>query len=679
MGRLFPNLMLDEYQEKAFYNALKTKGFAILAGLSGTGKTRIFNELVDNFYKLPEIELNASLLASINKFKENYETKINSKSLTEDDWHYMKQTEYETLFDEDDNLIEVPVDSIAPSIIFDLLYVEKKGDNRLELKKFCRKFLDKTENGYIDFCEAREHFGISLDNKYKICYRSDIKGNSDEKKLEEINRQLYEIKILSELGYFLPIISEDSPFYAFSLGIRKIFAFIFNPYAWMYIFDDDEIDKLHDNLFGPKVILKKVEIPSLFFPIRPDFRDSKSLLGYYNPLDNSYYSTELLDFILEAQREYIKGSKKERQYARPYFVLFDEMNLARVEYYFADFLSALESRRIDEGYIKSNKDKLREMKEILGLENSKDNADNEDNALNGFYSAPIPLYSENNVIKEEENKIPHKLYIPPNLYFVGTVNIDETTHMFSPKVLDRVFTLEFDSDIKDYADYLLSNNQQEQVLLIVDDFTRCFNYAKIDIEHIKLFLETNITYGYNDELVKINDILKPYSLHFGNRVYNEIMMFVLNSLNGIYVGKCDQHKLANVSSNDLIEIDKLDIEKFSTHNEAFDLAVRMKILPKFHETKQALEVPIMRLIGEFCEVKDLKENKIEYVKDTKSLRLDNGDDELDITEMPVLETKSGVPKLMISGKEYSAKYPHTACKLFEMLYKLRTHGFASFL
>jgi len=273
---------------------------------------------------------------------------------------------------------------------------------------------------------------------------------------------------------------------------------------------------------------------------------------------------------------------------------------------------------------------------------------------------------------------------------VGTVNIDETTHMFSPKVLDRVFTLEFDSNIEGYKDYLLSYKQQEQILLIVNDFTKCFNYAKIDIEHIKLFLETNIAYNYNNELVKINNILKPYSLHFGNRVYNEIMMFVLNSLNGICVGKYDRHKPANVNGNNHNEvngnnhneIDKLDIEKFSLHDEAFDLAVRMKILPKFHGTKQALEVPIMRLIGEFCIVKDLKENKIEYVKDTKSLRLDNGGDELNITEMtemPVLEIKSGVPTLMLSGEEYRAKYPHTACKLFEMLYKLRTNGFASFL
>jgi len=335
----------------------------------------------------------------------------------------------------------------------------------------------------------------------------------------------------------------------------------------------------------------------------------------------------------------------------------------------------LESRKIDEEYIESNKDNLKEMKKILGL------SDREDDAIKGFYSAPILLYSENDVTSEKKSKIPQKLYIPPNLYFVGTVNIDETTHMFSPKVLDRVFTLEFDSNIGGYKDHLLSNKQQERTLLIVDDFTRGFNYAKIDLEYIKLFLE--IDSKYDGELIKINDILKPYSLHFGNRVYNEIMMFTSNAKYGIYVGK----KPAGAGNNDLIEIDWLGIEKFSTCEEAFDLAVRMKILPKFHGTKQALEVPIMKLIGEFCEVETAgrqqqqQQQKIVYSDEAKNLRLYNTNNDLDILEMPVLEVdkNSGVLKLKISGNEYTAKYPHTACKLFEMLYKLRTNGFASFL
>ena len=724
MGRLFPNLFLEEYQEKAFYNALKTKGFAILAGLSGTGKTRIFDELVDNFYQLelPKVRLNASLSNSIGNFINYYGKSINSKSLTGDNWHYMVKKNRNISFDEGGGIIETTeqVSSLVPSIIFDLLYVDNENDIRIDLKKFCRKYLDFKEIDCIlikkkkdepkyepKFDVIRRHFGICLDDNHNICYRDDIKGNTDDEKLKEINRQLYGIKRLSEAGHFLPIIKEDSQFNAFSLPVRKIFAFIFNPNAWMYIFDKDEINKLSESLFGLSVTaiklkLEKVEIPSLFFPIRPDFRDSKSLIGYYNPLDGSYHSTELLDFILEAQREYVEtkkaegesenkaegGKNGERKYARPYFVLLDEMNLARVEYYFAYFLSVLESRRIDEEYIENNKDNLKEMKKNLGL------SDREDDAIKGFYSAPILLYSENDVTSKKKSKIPQKLYIPPNLYFVGTVNIDETTHMFSPKVLDRAFTLEFDSNIKDYESYLKNyfspNKQKEQRLLIVSDFTRYFNYAKIDTEYIKIFLDMYTE--YSGELININDILKPYSLHFGNRVYNEIIMYVGNAINGIHVVK----KPASAGNNNLIEIDGLDIEEFSTCDEAFDLAVRMKILPKFHGTKQALEVPIMKLIGEFCEVETAdQQGRVMYFDKDKNLYLDKKTEEpdkkteepdkkteeLNISEMPVLEVdkSSGVPKLKISGNEYTAKYPHTTCKLFEMLYKLRTNGFASFL
>ena len=699
MGRLFPNLFLEEYQEKAFYNALKTKGFAILAGLSGTGKTRIFDELVDNFYQLelPEVELDASLVDSINIFKakqyRDRETKINNKSLINNDWHY------------------------SGGIVFDLGFREKKSGKQpqlLKLSQLCRQYLG-SKGIKIDYKSKSDeytedevqmyanNFGIFNKNYFSpngdFVYNislNNLENNAD--KLKKLNDDIYNIKKLAEDDNFLPIISNCSPFDAFSLPVRKIFAFIFNPYAWMYIFDKDEINKLSDSLFGlpnaaPKLKLKKVEIPSLFFPIRPDFRDSKSLIGYYNPLDGSYHSTELLNFILEAQREYIEAKRVEkesevnaegdksrkRDYARPYFVLLDEMNLARVEYYFADFLSVLESRKIDEEYIESNKDNLKEMKKILGL------SDRKDDAIKGFYSAPILLYSENDVTSEKKSKIPQKLYIPPNLYFVGTVNIDETTHMFSPKVLDRVFTLEFDSNIGGYKDHLLSNKQQERTLLIVDDFTRGFNYAKIDLEYIKLFLEIDIK--YDGELIKINDILKPYSLHFGNRVYNEIMMFTSNAKYGIYVGK----KPAGAGNNNLIEIDGLDIEEFSGCEEAFDLAVRMKILPKFHGTKQALEVPIMKLISEFCEVKTAGQQlKVMYSDEDKNLCLEKKPEEpdkktetekLNISEMPVLKVdkSSGVLRLKISGNEYTAKYPHTACKLFEMLYKLRTNGFASFL
>jgi energy-coupling factor transporter ATP-binding protein EcfA2 len=131
----------------------------------------------------------------------------------------------------------------------------------------------------------------------------------------------------------------------------------------------------------------------LFLSVRPDWRDSKALLGYYNPLTERYESTPLREFLLRAAKDYDQNKSN----AQPYFVILDEMNLAHVEYYFADFLSVLESGRDEKGWTK----------ESLRLERI----------------GNLPL--------------------PPNLYIIGTVNIDETTYMFSPKVLDRAFTLEF--------------------------------------------------------------------------------------------------------------------------------------------------------------------------------------------------------------------------------------------
>jgi len=73
----------------------------------------------------------------------------------------------------------------------------------------------------------------------------------------------------------------------------------------------------------------------LLLPVRPDWNDDKYLIGYYNPLTKKYQSTPFLDFIMQADQD-----RK-----NPYFVCLDEMNLARVEYYFSTFLSAMESNK----------------------------------------------------------------------------------------------------------------------------------------------------------------------------------------------------------------------------------------------------------------------------------------------------------------------------------------------
>ena len=103
---------------------------------------------------------------------------------------------------------------------------------------------------------------------------------------------------------------------------------------------------------------------------------------------------------------------------RPYFVVLDEMNLARVEYYFSDFLSVIESRKWKDGKIVTS-----------------------------------PVLPESITNKH--------ITIPSNVYIIGTVNMDETTHPLSKKVLDRANTIEFNTVNLDYFNFLMDVEEKE--------------------------------------------------------------------------------------------------------------------------------------------------------------------------------------------------------------------------
>lgn len=132
-------------------------------------------------------------------------------------------------------------------------------------------------------------------------------------------------------------------------------------------------------------------------PVSPDWRDPTGLLGYHNPLhtEATWHREPALRLLLDAAQHP----------ERPYFLVLDEMNLAHVEQYFAPFLSAMET----------------------GLE--------------------LRLHEE----EDEINGVPPAIRWPQNLFVGGTLNMDETTHTISDKVLDRAFTLEFwDVNLADY-------------------------------------------------------------------------------------------------------------------------------------------------------------------------------------------------------------------------------------
>ncbi len=188
---------------------------------------------------------------------------------------------------------------------------------------------------------------------------------------------------------------------------------------------------------GYKALLEKdgkpLEKPGNFcmVQVKPNWHDSADLLGYYSELKSAFRTTDFVKFICKA-------------YAYPdvpFFVCLDEMNLAPVEQYFAEYLSAIESRKIvdvetmdQSGAIKTEKGVVTDA--LLDKEIWKD-ADK--------------LGCEFTQSQHWVDK--YGLTIPRNLFVVGTVNMDETTNQFSRKVLDRAFTLEMtDADFDHFGE-----------------------------------------------------------------------------------------------------------------------------------------------------------------------------------------------------------------------------------
>src|SRR5690625_5089560 len=201
----------------------------------------------------------------------------------------------------------------------------------------------------------------------------------------------------------------------------------------------------------------------LLIPIRPDWSDGSDLLGYVD-IKGDFKEGPLTKIIKQA----------ETNPNLPYFVLLDEMNLARVEYYFSDILSVMESRKWQNGEI---------------------------------VSSPLLTKSE----------VGFSLQLPSNLSVIGTVNMDETTHPFSKKVLDRANTIEFNEvDLGNLA-FLQETEEISAANVVQERLASKYLHMKDVYFQYKETMDKAI-----QELVKINDTLKIMHAHVGYRVRDEI-------------------------------------------------------------------------------------------------------------------------------------------------------------
>jgi len=314
--------------------------------------------------------------------------------------------------------------------------------------------------------------------------------------------------------------------------------------------------------------------------VRPDWSDTSDLLGYTD-IKGDFQPGPLINTIKLANENPEK----------PYIVCLDEMNLARVEYYFSDFLSKMETREYNQGKIITD--------ELLSEINFSSN-ENEDNAEQHEYEG---------------------LHLSENLYIVGTVNMDETTHPFSKKVLDRANTIEFNQiNLMD----LPANNEKD-----IDTLDEENKFLKT--EYLNL-VETLPDKKDNVEkitriLKDINGILKSANLHAGYRIRDEINFYMIHA---------DNFRLF---SNDQKE----------NQNKALDYQIKQKILPRIQGSSRELKNILIELFDYFADTNFKVENR--KISEQMIQHLENNQD---------------------------IKYPQSADKVAHMIKRYEQDGFTAF-
>lgn len=229
--------------------------------------------------------------------------------------------------------------------------------------------------------------------------------------------------------------------------------------------------------------------------VKPNWHDSSELIGYVSRINGEQYVVgPFLRFMVKAILDP----------NTPYFLCLDEMNLAPVEQYFAEFLSVIESRKQENGKVVT--DPIVDYEPTEAYKNLIDQLFDDDEIRAEY-------------LKEKGGK---RLSIPQNLIVVGTVNMDETTFSFSRKVLDRAMTIEMNE-----VNLAGGLTQKHETIgkLNFDDLVG-MNVEGVDVyaDHQDV-CDKAIAY-----LQKINDVLEGTPFKVAYRTRNEFLLYVVNNL-----------------------------------------------------------------------------------------------------------------------------------------------------
>jgi 5-methylcytosine-specific restriction protein B len=328
-------------------------------------------------------------------------------------------------------------------------------------------------------------------------------------------------------------------------------------------------------------------------PVGADWTGNENILGYPDGLDSSrYVSKPALEVILHAHNHP----------ELPHFLILDEMNLSHVERYFADMLSAIES------------------------------------------GEPIPLYEGADRSKDGTTKIPQRVSVPRNLFIIGTVNVDETTYMFSPKVLDRANVIEFRMDSRELGSFL--KNPAKPDLGKLDGAGAAFARTFVHKAKSSFTIPTEIAPRFEEEMLLLFKVLQSSGAEFGYRVAQEASQFV----------HCYK-ELGAFSPGDTKWFD-----------DALDAVIVQKLLPKLHGSRGKLE-GLLWALATFCGGERTGTTEAFL---TECLAAAKCEDEVKFSPEAVNQ------KLRAANPERKARYASSFDKILRMYRKLVRDQFVTF-
>lgn len=306
--------------------------------------------------------------------------------------------------------------------------------------------------------------------------------------------------------------------------------------------------------------------------VKPNWHDSTELIGYVSRIGGEHYViTPFINFLIKAWHNP----------KAPFFVCLDEMNLAPVEQYFAEFLSVLESRKLNNGEIVS--EPLVKAEYTSKYINDFEAAYSGKKHSEGYgavtsTSDPAVTYGTDIFADIAENG----LRLPPNVIVIGTVNMDETTYQFSRKVIDRAMTIEmnevdFDAMFTKDTDTLKYANPYMGAEFFVPKYTAAKEALEVISEEDRDLLQAQLPVL----LKQLDATLRTTPFRVAYRVQNESILYFV-----------------------ALREEQPDADASQLLTSAMDDILMMKVLPRIEGNEDTLEQPL-KLLADFTAEKYL--------------------------------------------------------------------------